>query len=78
MAISVNIEGLSSTKKELLANFCNDNEYDILCIQETYRAIDNIRSYQWAKSPQLRDLRLCRFAVAAGREAKILTLALTL
>ena len=36
LAISVNIEGLSSTKEDLLANICKEYDCDILCIQETH------------------------------------------
>jgi len=37
LALSANIEGLSSTKEDLLANICKEHDCDNLCIRETHR-----------------------------------------
>ena len=37
MVMSVNIEGLSSAKQQILAELCANHMYDVLCIQETHR-----------------------------------------
>ena len=41
--ISINIEGLSDSKEELLAELCKSTACDALCIQETHRAAQNKR-----------------------------------
>lgn len=35
--ISLNVEGLSATKEELVAQLCREHQCDILCLQETHR-----------------------------------------
>jgi len=35
---SCNIEGINSNKEELLADLCNENSCDVLCVQETHRS----------------------------------------
>ena len=39
--LSVNIEGLSAAKKDLLAVTCKDMQCDILCLQEMHRGREN-------------------------------------
>lgn len=39
----MNIEGLSDSKEELLAELCKDMACDVLCSQETHRALHNSR-----------------------------------
>ena len=41
--ISINIEGLSSTKAEILAYLCKKTACDILCVQETHRGANQPR-----------------------------------
>ena len=41
--ISSNIEGLTGTKQDLLADLCIKNNCDILCLQETHRGSSRIR-----------------------------------
>src|ERR1041384_7092970 len=41
--MSVNIEGFSNTKKQLISNICYENKCGIVCIQETHRNETNIR-----------------------------------
>ena len=43
LAISVNIEVLSSRKEDLLTNICKEYHCDILCIQETHRVLNHNR-----------------------------------
>ena len=43
MVIAVNIEGLSSTKQQFLAELCVNDRCDVLCMQETYRGPDVVR-----------------------------------
>jgi len=39
--ISINIEGLSDSKEELLSELCKFTACDELCVQETYRSLHN-------------------------------------
>ncbi|KAL4154014.1 hypothetical protein QTP88_001847 [Uroleucon formosanum] len=41
--ISINIEGISDSKEELLAEMCKSTACDVLCIQETHRAAQDKR-----------------------------------
>ena len=41
--ISLNVEGLSATKEELVAKLCKEYQCDILCLQETHRGPKNPR-----------------------------------
>lgn len=41
--ISINIEGISDSKEELLAELCKSTACDVLCIQETHRAVQDKR-----------------------------------
>ena len=41
--ISINIEGFSTAKQQILAELCSNLHCDVLCIQETHRGSDNIR-----------------------------------
>lgn len=41
--ISINIEGISDSKEELLAELCKSTACDVLCIQETHRAAQDKR-----------------------------------
>ena len=41
--ISANVEGLSSSKEELLANICKDYHCHVLCLQETHRGTTHKR-----------------------------------
>ena len=43
MVMSVNIEGLSSTKQQLLAELCANHKCDVLCMQETHRDPGTVR-----------------------------------
>ena len=36
MVLSVNLEGLSLAKQQILAELCNSLHYDVLCLQETH------------------------------------------
>ena len=37
MVMTVNIEGLSSIKQQILAELCANQKCDVLCMQETHR-----------------------------------------
>lgn len=41
--ISVNIEGFSSAKQNILAKLCSKQQCDVLCLQETHRGSENNR-----------------------------------
>jgi len=41
--LTLNIEGLSACKSELLATLCTETQCDVLCLQETHRDETNIR-----------------------------------
>ena len=43
MVMYVNIEGLSSAKKHILAELCTNHECDVLCMQETHRGSCAVR-----------------------------------
>jgi exonuclease III len=43
LTISINIEGLSSDKENLLSNICKENNCDALLLQETHRGIEGVR-----------------------------------
>lgn len=41
--ISLNVEGLTSVKQDIIADICKKNACDVLCIQETHRGSDSNR-----------------------------------
>ena len=41
--MSVNIEGLSSAKQQILVELCANHKYDVLCMQETQRGLGVMR-----------------------------------
>ena len=43
MVMSVNIEGLSSVKQQILAELCANHKCDVLCMQETHRGPSAVR-----------------------------------
>ncbi len=43
MVMSINIEGLSSVKQQILAELCTKYKCDVLCMQETHRSKTSIR-----------------------------------
>lgn len=43
MVMSINIEGLSSAKQQILADMCDNHKFDVLCMQETHRGPDAVR-----------------------------------
>ena len=40
---SINIEGMSAAKQQLLAELCEKQKCDVLCVQETHRGLKAIR-----------------------------------
>ena len=48
---SINIEGMSAAKQQLLAELCEEQKCDVLCVQETHRGVKAIR-------PNIRGMRL--------------------
>ena len=40
---SINIEGMSAAKQQLLAELCEKQKCDVLCLQETHRGLKAIR-----------------------------------
>ena len=43
MVMSVNIEGLSSTKQQILAELCANHKCDVLCMPKTHRRPGAVR-----------------------------------
>ena len=43
MLMSVNIEGLSSAKQQILSEMCANHKRDVLCMQETHRGPGAVR-----------------------------------
>ena len=43
MVMSVNIEGLSSAKQQIIAELCANPKCDVLCMQETHRCPGVVR-----------------------------------
>jgi hypothetical protein len=41
---SINIEGITRNKEEILSDFCRVNNCDVLCIQETIKSITEVLS----------------------------------
>lgn len=50
ITISINIEGFSNTKSDILQEICEKNTCDIICVQETHRDKHN--------SPKIRGMKL--------------------
>jgi len=43
--ISINIEGLSAAKEEIVSEICKKNKCAVLCMQETHRGVNKIRPH---------------------------------
>ena len=43
MVMSINIEGMSAAKQQVLAEICQRQKCDVLCVQETHRGETAVR-----------------------------------
>lgn len=49
--LTINVEGLSSVKQEIISDLCKTNNCSVLCLQETHRGLDKNR-------PRIRGMKL--------------------